>query len=236
MIYPKAHVLLSGGKDSMTAAHVLQTEHMLAGVVVLDTGIYAPEWREWILDTCKDFGWRIEIFKTKILYDNLVKKFGFPGPALHPMFMNFLKGRGIRQFSRKYPGQLLASGVRKQESARRWRNVKEWSYIEGSVIWAPIYKMSDAEVWDYVKEHNLPKSPVYSTLGISGDCLCGAFARDTERLAIEEYYPSVFSRICSLEKECTDKPKGKTWGWCNGQTNKKNTINEQYICFDCGRE
>ena len=223
----RAWALFSGGKDSITLTHWLQRHDALEGVVAFDTGISVPEWEPFIRETCQQQGWLLTLLKTSASYDDLVRKYGFPGPGAHSMFMNYLKGRCIRQFVSAHPGTLLASGVRRGESVRRFRSVRDWSSREGAIIWAPLANMTTKEVMAYVGQHGLPRSPAYATLGISGDCLCGAFARPDERGILATYYPTCFARITSLEQET-----GGTWGKGKARRGKIST-GESLICVEC---
>lgn len=227
MTLPKFYSLYSGGKDSTVCTAVLQESGMLAGVVTIRTGIAAPDWEPFIVQSCKDHGWPLEIFETQESYDDLVRKYGFPGPGMHGTYMNYLKGRGIREFKKVHPEGALASGVRKSESARRFRGTKEWSVFEGVPVYAPIMHWTTEQVWDYFNSHGFERSPAYATLCISGDCLCGAFAGPEERAIIQAVYPEVDARFKRLESET-----GGTWGkFCRKKLGRKTSI----LCTDCER-
>ena len=220
------YALYSGGKDSTSVVQYLAERNLLLGVVSFDTGISAPGWLEFIGDTAKHRGWPLEIYKTPVSYDALVLKYGFPGPGAHGMFMNYLKGRCVRQFKKAHPRAVLASGVRSGESNRRFVNTKEWSDFEGVKVWAPIYNWTTEQAWDYFNSHGFERSPVYQSLCISGDCLCGAYATKLERVAIQAFYPEVFDRIAKLEKQT-----GQIWGW--GAFRQKKRKQMELFCADC---
>lgn len=222
----RAFALVSGGKDSVTLADVLQQRDMLAGVIAIDTGIGVPEWREFVRDLCATHRWPLEIIRTTGDYDWLVRRFGFPGTGMHSAFMRWLKERAIDQFRKRHPGSLLASGVRRGESRRRLGTVREWNVLGKMVVWAPLIDWTTAEVWSYVHERKLERSPCYATLGISGDCLCGAFAQPGEREAIAQCYPSVDARLAALESET-----GRKWGAGRGTRGLSRA--EQLFCVEC---
>ncbi len=223
----KFHALYSGGKDSTVTASVLEEAGLLDGVIAMDTGISDPDWMPFILRSCEKKGWNLKVYKTNENYDNLVLKYGFPGPGLHGLFMNYLKGRCIRQYKKDNPNGVLASGVRTKESKRRKFNTKMWSVMEGVPIFAPIYHWSDDEVWAYFTEHGFEKAPAYEKLCISGDCLCGAFASPEEPYLLKTYYPEVYARLKSLEEKV-----GDTWGRrsIKGRKRKKKS---HPLCLDC---
>jgi 3'-phosphoadenosine 5'-phosphosulfate sulfotransferase (PAPS reductase)/FAD synthetase len=223
---PRAYALLSGGKDSVMLAHQLHEADMLAGVISIDTGINIPEWKNFIHDLCAQQGWNLEMIRTPVAYEWLVRKWGFPGPGWHTRTMQWLKERAIDIFRQRHPGALLASGARQGESQRRLGRVKEWNVFGKMVVWNPLYLLTTAEIWAYVHEHKLPRSPCYPILGISGDCLCGAFAQPGERETLLESYPDVAARIIALEQE-----KGERWG--AGKGHSRWSQSERLFCMEC---
>lgn len=199
---------------------------MLLGVVSIDTGISTPDWFEFIQDTASKHQWRLEVYKTPAKYDDLVLKYGFPGPGKHGMFMNYLKGRAIRQFAKRHPDGILASGVRSAESNRRFISAKKWGFFEGVPCYAPLCDWTTETVWRYFNSHGFERSPAYQSLCISGDCLCGAFATKLERAAIRAFYPTVNERLARLEKLT-----GKQWGWGAFRSRRKRSLSP--VCADC---
>lgn len=225
------YVLFSGGKDSFATAKYLQEQSKLKGCILLDTGIAVPNWKADCVAMCQAHGFPYQIIPTPIRYEWLVYRYGFPGPGMHGMFMNYLKGRCIREFKRQYPGECLASGVREQESKRRKFHVQPVSKFEGVTIYAPIFDWSTERVIAYGLAHGYKKPAAYITLGVSGDCLCGSFARPHERGAIAEHYPSVDARIVELELF-----KGEQWGQrAVDRLLGVDDPDQLAICWDCGR-
>ena len=228
MVIPKFYCLYSGGKDSTVAASVLAEVGMLAAVVTIRTGIAAPDWYPFIRKTCEAQGWPLEVYETPVSYDKLVQQYGFPGPGAHGMFMNYLKGRAIRVFKHAHPDACLASGVRKDESARRFRQTREWSIFEGVPVWAPIWDWTTEDTWRYFNAHGFQRSPAYAILCISGDCLCGAFASPGEREMIASAYPEVHARLQRLEVIC-----GASWGGRAATSRAKRQTS--IVCTDCAK-
>lgn len=216
--------LFSGGKDSTACAQYLSERGELAGVVSFQTGISTPDWFPFIEKTVNERRWDLAVYKTPADYDSLVLKFGLPGPALHGMFMNYLKGRCVRLFKKTHKGELLASGVRSAESSRRFINTRQWSLFEGVKVFAPIFDWDTPTVWEYIRKRNFERSPVYQSLCLSGDCLCGAYATKMERAAIGAFYPEVSDRITRLEKLT-----GKEWGWGANRGKRAGSP----VCVDC---
>ena len=152
-------------------------------------------------------------------YDQLVLKHGFPGPDGHQYMYSQLKERAIRKMVRdakvghkRSAKVLIATGIRKDESHRRARYTgKEINPVGGQLWVSPIYWWSAQRRGDYIKKNSLPTNKVSEMLGMSGECLCGAFAHKGEKSLIKMVCPSTAARIEELEKECAKK--GMFWGW-----------------------
>lgn len=152
---------------------------------------------------------------------------GFPGPAGHTVMYQQLKERALAKLRsdvvgrRGRTGQLaFLAGMRWAESDRRFRNAEE-ADLWGSVIWcSPIVWWTNAHMREYrdrfmchdSHEHAphrlcfpgaLPLSEVTEHLHMSGDCLCGAYAKPGELDMIELFYPAVAARLRALESEAT---------------------------------
>lgn len=233
----KKWALLSGGKDSVTVAHVLDQRKELEGCLTIDTGISTDDWMPFIKDLCDEQGWPLVVVKTPLSYESLVQRYGFPGPDMHRVYFSALKGRGVRLFKKQHPNAVLASGVRKHESARRFRNVEAGGTFEGLRVVAPIADWRTERVWAYMHQNGLRRSPAYETVGMSGDCLCGAYASPTEKTLIEVFYPTVARRIASIEKTMAGGKKPATWGWGAGGMGfdmaTRQTTLEAVACESC---
>lgn len=234
----KKWCLYSGGKDSATAAHVLDKRGELAGVVALETGISTPDWRAFVTEEAEQQGWDLVFAKTPVLYRDLVLKYGFPGYDMHRVMFSALKGRAVREFKKAHPGAVLASGVRRRESGRRKRNTSIPADWEGLPVVRPILDWSTERVWTYLKDNGLRRSPAYATLGISGDCLCGAYATPTEKTLIEVFYPPTAKLLRELEVDVFAAGWKNGWGWGNGLGNGFDAATQQsqleaYACGSC---
>ena len=207
--------LLSGGKDSVCAAHVLASKGRLAGCVFLDTGIACPDTRPFVEGLCRSQGWPLRVFPAPKTYEEIVRHYGFPqGATGHSWAFGWLKERAIRAAKKELgPDTVFASGARRKESERRARNISHGVRHNPRIrIENPIVEWTTPETWRYLRENGLDVSPSYLTLGRSGDCLCGAFSQRGEADVIRRAYPEVAARILALE-ESVDKPYPKNrWG------------------------
>lgn len=215
----------SGGDDSLATAHWAMTNVPSCEVVHFNTGIGIEATRDHVRKVCAEFGWPLTEVRAKEDcgqdYDAYVKKWGFPGPPLHQRFYNRLKGRCAekvvrdRKRFRSREKVLFLTGIRHDESVRRMAyGGREVNHV-GSQIWAnPLYWRSKSWFMDYIREHNLPRNPVSEALGMSGECLCGAFAHKGEKALVRIVCPRTADRLDRLEAEV--RALGFTWGWEDG--------------------
>ena len=256
------YVAYSGGKDSGIALDFMAKEfpQYFKGVVFVNTGIAIPETVKFVEDYCKERDYTLyhlhaEDVKRKkpskygkvgdsFSYENLVMNYGFPQQGLHTITMRWLKIFSIRKFisdrikNGEHPA--IISGIRKNESKRR-SVAKNRKYIhQDGKMWfvSPLYFKSNDWVYRYFIENNIKRSPVYDTIHISGDCLCGCFAKKGELKLLEMFHPTVFAEINRLEKLVKDKgsedaQKHKTWGVFKQSTLSKQAQLQDYVCNDC---
>lgn len=234
--YPKCYALVSGGKDSLTTAKVLQKAGRLEACVTLKTHLATPDWEGFVRKTCDEHDMPLEVYETDQSYEKLVLSYGFPGPTKHLWFMQYLKGRAVRKFRKYRPGAILASGVRADESVQRAANTKPVGDWEGVPILAPIFDWTTDETWQFFNDHFAERAPAYSTLQISGDCLCGAYARKGEYQALQFHYPKIGKQMAELgEAAKAHHPKRCDWGWGWKQPIKQKA-KERYLCVECPRD
>lgn len=236
------YALVSGGKDSLTVADVAHRLGVLNGIIYVDTTIRVAETLEHVKNTAQEQGWPEPIVLTaKRDYTRFVEKYGFPRAATHSWVFNELKWKPLRDFRRETKDRSICflSGVRRKESRRRMGTVKrvyrDPSDSTGRMLWAaPLIDQSTPQVLEYLKERGIAISPAYSKIGISGDCLCGAYSRSGEAELIARHYPEVAVHIAKLERSVAHRVEQRTWG--NGSTirgaQQQQSI-EEYACFDC---
>lgn len=200
-------VLFSGGHDSLCATHVAMTGGYASEVVHINTGIGIEQTREFVRETCREHGWPLNELHPPVRYDQLVMERGFPGPAMHYIFYTRLKERCLSAFARERKPKrgaplVYCTGVRRQESARRMRGQQqEWERAPklGWTWRAVILEWTKMDCNEYIAEQGLKRNPVVDLLHMSGECLCGSFARPGERDEIAQWFPDADARIAALE-------------------------------------
>ena len=213
--------LMSGGHDSLCATHMVSEHPAFSGVVHINTGIGIEQTREFVRRTCRDRDWRLLEYRAEDegqFYDDLVLEYGFPGPFHHRKMYNRLKERAMRALVRDHKQDahdrvMVVTGVRKAESTRRMGTVQPINR-EGSRIWvAPIAWFTDRDKAAYMDRHDLPRNEVVDQLHMSGECLCGAFAKPGELEWLEFCgYRDVVQRIRDLETQAARKGLPCKWG------------------------
>lgn len=240
----KFYALVSGGKDSVTTAHLFDSIKKLDGVIFIDTSIGIKDTKDFVVDLCDKNNWNLTILKPieKENYENMVLKYGFPQPSGHRYSFIYLKWKPLWRWLRqqKDVGKIaFVSGTRRKESRRRFLTsqalTRDKSYKKMLFV-APLFNWSTKEVWDYLHKNNLEVSPVYKTLHLSGDCLCGAFAQRGEAELISLFYPEVAHKIKDIECKLKDKNISKRCRWgrhssMEGARQQKQL--ESFLCADC---
>lgn len=173
---------------------------------------------------------------------------GFPGPAGHKVMYRQLKNQPLMAFRRFVLGDqtrlprkdrkkvMYLGGMRWGETERRFRNAEAID-PEGSIVWvSPLVHWTDAHMREYRARHRcqldhehaehrlchdgaLPLNEVTEHLHMSGECLCGAYAKPGELDEIDFFYPQVAARLRALEAQAEQAgvPYCK-WGQPNGKT------------------
>jgi 3'-phosphoadenosine 5'-phosphosulfate sulfotransferase (PAPS reductase)/FAD synthetase len=226
--------LCSGGNDSLCSTHIAMSTGLVTGVASINTTIGIEETREHLRTVARRFSWNLKWFYPPVSYRDLCARFGMPGPGGHPLIYQRLKYRPLLQLTREAKRQkkdrvMLITGCRLSESSRRMGHVKPIQR-DGSRVWvAPIINW-DAETKAVYQINNaIPFNPVTAKLGISGECLCGAFAKPGERAKIAEYYPKAMAEIeaCESAAACNGMPA--KWG-------KRPSRRSQHLCQQCERK
>ena len=242
----KVFALFSGGLDSLTSTHTAMASGLVDGVVHIATGTGIPETEQYVRDTASHLRWDLHIYRPPLdietgqrgeQYRNMVLKHGFPGPGAHRFTYTLLKERPLRALLRDYKEKrsdhiILITGVRSQESTRRMGHV-EPIQKDGSKVWvAPIHAWSKLDCRQYADAHGLEINPVVDLLRMSGECLCGAFAKEGEKAEIRCWYPQVAGWIDGLEADAKQAGMPSVWGR-RPSTHRLSPV-PGMLCQDCG--
>lgn len=201
--------MFSGGNDSKVLLHIAR-KYMTGpqdGALHINTTIGIEQTREFARNLCHDWWVRLYEWFPDMTYREFIHQFqGFPGPGFHFYPYVNLKERALESFLRtnKNHGEevLLLFGARAEESKRRMGNAVHEILKDGGQIQVnPILHFNRAEMDEYQSRFDLPRNEVSDHLHISGECLCGAFARPGEKEMVRFFYPETAAEIDALEAE-----------------------------------
>jgi len=169
-------VLYSGGNDSTVLAHLMKSRVDYA--VHCNTTIGIEETRQFVRDTCQQWGLPLLERTAPQSYRDLVLERGFPGPAMHFKMYQRLKERALDEVRREIITNsrtqrvMFIAGRRRAESKRR-ANIPLWE-TDGSAIWAsPLAMWTKLDMNTYrLMRGDVPVNQVSEKLHMSGECLC----------------------------------------------------------------
>lgn len=249
--------LLSGGHDSASACYVLSRAVSDFEVIHVNTGFGVEATREYVRQLCRDRAWPLREMKASEntnakgepdpqIYEEIVRKYGFPGPGWHGRIYQRLKERALRRVERFYGANckgklkkrvLYVNGCRSQESKRRMANTEEVQ-LDGRRIWcAPIHDWSKCHTSQCLELAGISRNPVVDLIHMSGECLCGAMAdknREEELRALAAFPITrpAYDRIMALQAEVQPL---KGWGWGERPPRKAKECKAQpgQLCWSC---
>jgi len=212
-------ILYSGGNDSTVMAHLFR--NVATHAIHANTGIGVEATREFVRRTCAEWDLPLLEEHPPTPYRDLVLEQGFPGPGHHFKMYQRLKERCLRQARRRLVSNgrkqrvVFLAGRRRAESARR-ADIPLYER-EDSVVWvSPLALWTKPDLVTYrLMAGDVPVNPVSEALGMSGECLCGSFAKPGELDLLRETYPETAREIEALQDEVRaagiEGPKA-TWG------------------------
>jgi len=205
--------LFSGGRDSTVVLHLVKQRYeddMRA--LFVNTTCTIPDVIRHVKRVCELLNVQLDIIRPRHNFYELVRKWGAP-TVKRRWCMSWLKQKPIGEYIRKLKGSIvLFDGRRAKESWMRerfFKRMRERGYPPGTNIhrtfrvWcaSPIWDWADEEVTRYTREHNLPVSPIYHTLGAGGDCICPVFKTKDFYPRLRVHYPHIFEALVKLEAQ-----------------------------------
>lgn len=220
--------LFSGGHDSLTSTALAAEHPKFTAAVHINTGIGIEETREFVRETCKEWGWPLIELHAEAKYEDLVlNRGGFPrGPKSHNSMYWYLKQKSLDKLIRETKSDrkdrvLLVTGIRVEESVRRMNAaISVPMRRDGASVWVnPILDWTGVDCSRFIDDAGLKRNPVVDLLHRSGECLCGALAGEEEIHEIDLWFPEAGKRIHDLEAKAracglknTRWASAKKWG------------------------
>jgi len=247
----------SGGTDSLLVADLVMRHMPESKIFHANTGIGIEKTRQYCRDYCADNNWDLVEIRAKEDcgqdYEEMVLAYGFPGPAMHGKMYQRLKERCVRVLHRRYKKKrgnkiMLITGIRHDESQIRAGYANRIVDVVDGVVWVnAVYWYTKQDKYDYIKRRGLKTNPVHDVLGMSGECLCGAFAHKGELELVRLIEPETAEYIEELQERVYKK---WPWKWeekmpkwfkdmSQGQTdafyNWEDSDYFQPMCIGCGK-
>ena len=233
-------ILFSGGNDSTVLAHMMR--HRAQYAIHANTTIGIEQTRQFVRDTCQTWGLELIERTAPVPYRDLVLERGFPGPAMHFKMFSRLKERPLDEVrrdlitDRRRQRVLFIAGRRRAESKRR-TNIPLME-TDGSAIWASplaMWTKEDMGAYRAISARDgdpVPFNSVSDAIGMSGECLCGAFAQEGELERIRLWYPDTAAEIDQLEADV--RAAGHKEPWCRwGHGKGTPTEKAGRLCDSC---
>jgi 3'-phosphoadenosine 5'-phosphosulfate sulfotransferase (PAPS reductase)/FAD synthetase len=242
------HVALcSGGRESTVAAHVAIRWGPCDIMAYLDTGTGAESNKRYVERLADELGVTLFTIRTPEDYGDLVREDGFPGTAMHPKMYRCLKERQLGRLATLTNGRgetsdlHLWTGVRLRESRKRMQHVSRVQEADRWTWVAPIYDWTAEDVQRYHRRMTLPTNHLWSTLGRSGDCFCGAFGSPEELIDAEAAgCTRLVDQLRTLENEIGRDDEMGRWGWGALSESEQRAIRaendaeQMMLCSTCG--
>jgi 3'-phosphoadenosine 5'-phosphosulfate sulfotransferase (PAPS reductase)/FAD synthetase len=212
--------MFSGGDGSLATTHWAMNNVPRCEVLHINTGIGIERTRLFVRETCAREGWPLTELRAKEDcgqdYDEIVSKHGFPGPASHRYMYTQLKERAVelivrRRKTARADKVMLITGICHDDSVRRSGYGGREVNFKGAQMWVnPMYWAGQSYIYHYLRSTGLPRNPVSIELGMSGECLCGAYASRGELAIVRRVCPLTAARIEALQHRIHNR---HPWGW-----------------------
>ena len=142
----------SGGKDSTVLRDLVIKSGVKARFVYSATGIDPPEMVKFI----KQHHPETEFHRPKQSFYQEMQKRGFP-TKITRWCCDFLKKDPTKHI--KINDRLM--GIRAEESSRRSKRPQIDMYVNGQIVYKPIFYWKEWEIWEYIERYNLPYCSLY---------------------------------------------------------------------------
>jgi len=235
--------MFSGGDGSLGTTAWAMANIPGCEVLHINTGIGIERTRIYVRETCQAQGWPLTEIRAKEDcgqdYDKIIAEHGFPGPAGHQFMYARLKERAVELIvrtrkTRRADKVMLITGICHDDSQRRSGYGGREVNFKGAQMWVnPMYWAGQSFVHHYRASTGIPRNPVAIELGMSGECICGAFAEKGELQIIRRVCPASAARIERLQDE--EIRRGR-WGWESKPPQHRDTATPDFfspMCVNC---
>jgi len=221
------YVSFSGGKDSLVVLDLAYRvwKDNFKVIYIEITGNTHPKCYKYVRKTVDEYGLELIHLKYDRDFFDILKELGYPSVlwAGSRWCLHRFKDEPIRQFSKNNTVNLTVSGIKQGDSNRRrtWieknvvngRVINPRKKVYGKVQLYPIYNWEREDVWNYIKQNNLPLNPLYKEIDRAGNCIICPAMKEHEFLAVMHKCPEFFCKWKKAhEKLRRDFAEGKLRG------------------------
>jgi len=180
-------VSFSGGKDSLVALDMAYRVG-IRKVVFSDTTIEFDETKQFIETIEELYGISIDFVHAPVDFFEMVNYVGVPSRLLR-WCCDVFKFGPLANYLTQNNLDGFITGLRKKESNKRfgYRYIDKNPLIQAKQI-NPILDWTDQDVWEYIRNNNLPVNPLYKHFDRIG-CWCCPYRTDDEWAKIKELFP-----------------------------------------------
>jgi phosphoadenosine phosphosulfate reductase len=232
----------SGGADSQVALDLALKKYDDVDIVFIDTSIEFPETHDTILETAKFYGLDIHILRADKTFEEYLEDFGGMYPSWRrrwcqdrlkerPLkkYINSLIRQGLRHAELSQaddsaqpcctsPSVTVIDGIRSDESVQRKRRLRFEPHRSGKWdIEHIIFGWTKPEVFQYIREHELPLNPLYAMGYSRVSCWFCPFSPKADNRILALQHPELYAkakewagkhgrRFCYPVEDCEDIP------------------------------
>ncbi len=182
-----------GAEDQVITDMLMKIDKNIP-VFTLDTGRMFQETYNLIADTNKKYGIRISLyFPEKEAVEKMVREKGpnlmYESVENRKLCCRLRKTEPVKRALKDKDAWI--SGIRKDQSVTRFFNkICEWDETFGALKINPLLEWTEKQVWDYIRENNVP----YNVLHDQG-------------------YPSIGCAPCTRAVQPGEPPRAGRWWW-----------------------
>lgn len=199
-------VAFSGGKDSEVVLYLCLQQKPDISVIFHDSGVEHPETLEIIKRLEKDWGLNLIITRPETTFWKIAEQYGLPygtirgnskGKKIRCCY--HLKEKPMLRAIRTNKWQGYFAGITASESSTRMFNARDKGICFHHKHWGickiyPILWWTEDEVWEFIKENNLPYNQVYDKGAKRTGCMtCTAYKDWESQMSV--YNPKLYKML-----------------------------------------
>lgn len=182
-------VSFSGGKDSLVALDFAQRIG-IKKAVYCDTTIDFDETKKYIKLIENFYDVDLVTVRSELDFFDTVEKIGFPSRRSR-WCCDVFKFAPITKYGIKNNIKMFITGLRKDESTRRhFYDVIDKNPLMPFIQCNPFLEWTDNDIWNYIRNYNLPYNPLYDQGFKRLGCWCCPYKPSYEWDIIQDKYPS----------------------------------------------